>query len=454
MAAPGRLRRLRRAATVCAILVAAALQLRPFLDGWILTADDALFQYWGLTRPVREWISWSWEIAVWKGKLGEAFSMPVMIAGNVAIDQPGVRAANLAAFAASVGLFALWLGRQFGAAFGLAFGLVALALTPLRFFHMPPTSFPFFPTVQIGLLLICLMAIRTRGPGGAAAFLGLTLALVSAEYALVLGAALILFEAARDIRSPNALVSDGRLLALALALAVHAAFALAIAQGDYLDASLGGEVRRVAEVIAFHTANGTTLGPAGLPFAEAAVGAAERVRALAAGTATGLAVLLAAPWLRQGAAPSPWVALALALGLVLALTLPIALLEKYRAWCDPASACAYLDSRYAGWAAMVALALPLAWAARALPAWPTAVALGLLAAVTALHNGAVAAEMRAWRAPWRAAEAAHCAGASGWEAFLATEAAGRVPFHVVEGRDRSDYWHAWSAGVTCAERAR
>jgi len=440
---------MRRAALACVILGATALQLRPFLDGWMLTADDALFQYWGLTRPVPEWISWSWGIAVWKGKLGEAFSMPLMIAGNVAIDQPGVRAANLAVFAASVALFALWLGRRFGAALGLAFGLVALALTPLRFFHMPPTSFPFFPTLQIALLLVCLMAIRARGVVGALAFFGLTLALVSAEYALVLGAALILFEVARDIRSLPAMMVDRRLLALAMAVGAQAIFALAVAEGDYLDASVEREFGRMAEVIVFHTANGTALGPAGFPVAEVLDDPGERIRALAAGVATGLAVLLAAPWLRRGPAPRPWPALALALALALAMTLPIALLAKYRDWCDPAAACAYLNARYAGWAAMVALALPLAWAARALPAVLPGAALGVLATFTAFQNSAVAAEMREWRAPWRAAETAHCAGAAEWEAFLATEAAERVPFHVMEGRDRSDYWRAWTTGVSC-----
>ena len=437
--------------TVLCLMIgcATAVQLSPFLDGWILTADDALFHYWAMTRPPEDWLAIGWSTALWKAKLGEFLSIPVMVAGNAAIESVTIRAANLAVFAMSLGVFALWLGRQFGGGLALAFAIVALTVTPLRFFHMPPTSYPFFPSLQVVLLMVCLLGLRARGLLGAVAFGGIVLAMLSSEYTLLLGSALILFEASREVRSLQVLVVDKRLWVLGLTGLVHIAFR-EFGAGNYTEMSGTLETGRIIQVVVYHTLNGTALGPAGFPFDLGTLSAADFTSAALAAGATGGSVLLAAPYLgKPNARTAP--VLALVVLVVIAMTGPIALLEKYRDWCDSPSHCAYIDSRYAGWAAMIVLALPLQAALRRISAIGPAMTIGLLAGLTALQNASVAHEMRIHLEPWRVAERSVCGGEGVWAAFVESEVGRSVSFHETDGRTRADYWQAWADGTSCPQ---
>jgi len=429
---------------------AATFQFLPFLEGWLITADDVLFQYWAMTEPPAHWLAIGWETALWKAKLGEFLSVPVMIAGNASIESLAIRGVNLAAFMVSLCIFATWLKRHFSAGLALSFLIVAVAITPLHFFHMPPTSYPFFPTVQIGLLILALMALQARRLLSEMAFGVLILAMLSSEYVLFFGAALILFEILRYIRSIRMLIIDMRLWALCIAGIGHIVFREFIGSGNYTEMSGATDIERVLSVIVYHTLNGTTLGPAGFPIEISSLGTADLVRVLLVATTTGGAMLLAAPYLRasEATAVPP---LLFALLLALAMTVPISLLDKYRDWCTGTSICAYLDSRYAGWAVMLTLGFIIQCSMEYFKRSAVAVALavGFLAGLTALQNSMTATVMRVHTEPWRVAEESVCVGEKTWNRFLEGELAQSIPFHVTETRTRADYWRVWAGHAVC-----
>lgn len=228
--------------------IAAALQLYPFLSGYLLTADDVLFQYFALTSSPLEWVATGWEAARWKAKLGEFLSIPIMVAGNAEIGSLAVRVSNLAVFALSVGAFGVWLARRFGAGTALTFLIVGLALTPLRLYHMPPTSYPFFPSIQILILIVGLLGMEKTGSLGVGAFVVTALAMLSSEYTLLLGAALIVFTVLRDARSLRGLIVDPRLWALGFAGLGHVLFR-ELSPGNYAEMSGDADVGAMLSVM-------------------------------------------------------------------------------------------------------------------------------------------------------------------------------------------------------------
>lgn len=446
-------------ALILGLAALAVLQLIPFLTGHHLTADDVLFQYWALTKSPSGWIATGWDTALFKAKIGEAFSIPVMVLGNAAIDTMAMRAMNLGVFAASVVAFALYLRRLFGPSLALTFGLVVVAATPLRFFNMPPTSYPLFPSLQIIVLLVSMLAIDRPGPAGRVAAAAVCLAMISSEYTLLFGAALVLFElgrtAVRTDTSRISLLFDRRAVALVCAIIVHVIYRELIGHGDYTAASGWSDPGQILAVVVNHAGNGTIFGPASVATDWSNAGLAGF--ALAAAVGSGGALLVAA-MARRLAAPRPRLmeVLAFAVLLALALTVPIALMEKYRDWCVAPTRCAYIESRYAGWAilTLVAAGLQHALATRYKAVLAAAMVVGLTTGLTAGHNAAVAEKMRAHLGPWRAAEAARCGGNNAWRDFLVSPTAESIPFHITESRTRTDYWRAWGERITCETPAR
>lgn len=434
---------------VAMMCIAAALQLYPFLSGYLLTADDVLFQYFAVTSPPLEWVATGWETARWKAKLGEFLSIPIMVAGNAEIGGLSVRVTNLVVFALSVGAFGVWLARRFDAGTALAFLIVAVALTPLRLFHMPPTSYPFFPSIQILILIVGLLGMEKSGSRGVVAFIVTALAMLSSEYTLLLGAALIVFTVLRDARSLRGAIMDLRLWALGIAGFGHILFR-ELSSGNYTEMSGGADIGAILSVMTFHTLNGISLGPAGFPVESDVLSAAGVARAILAGIATAGAALLAAPYLRTASAPTFSIMIFVAL-MVVAMTGPIALMEKYRDWCSTPRACAYIDSRYAGWAMMLGLVPGLLWVVLRAGMTLAAVILGLLSCLTALQNSVVAAEMRAYLEPWHAAERYVCAADQEWDLFLESELALSIAFHATKDRTRAQYWQAWATRFSCGD---
>jgi len=432
------------------LAVSATLQFLPFLRGYHLTADDVLFQYYALTSPAGDWFITGWKTAIWKAKLGEFLSIPIMVYGNAGIDYLVVRVINILLFISSIAIFSLWLKRHFTAGFALVFILLIISTIPLRFFHMPPTSYPFFPSIQIIVLVASLLAIKRQGTLKIIAVLGCTLSMLSSEYTLLLGSALILFELLRDMRRVSSLVTDSRVWVLICALAGHLIVRNIVGSGGYTSVSEGLDIQKISRVIYYHTINGTIFGPTSFPINFGSLEAMDYARSAIVSISAGMSAVLMMPYIRAfKAQASLFSIMTLAVLIVFALTVPIALLPKYQAWCTSPGACVYLESRYAGWAVILiisAIAQRLIYKVHGII---PAVLISFFAFVTALQNSATAHEMDRSIEPWHSAKKALCENVGNWESFLQSDVAQSIPFHVTSERSRADYWSAWAGDVEC-----
>src|SRR6056297_1248866 len=207
------------------------LQFSPFLNGYFLTADDVLFHYFSLTGTPLEWLEQGWRTAIWKSKLGEISAIPLAVLGNSAIESAGMQIANVVLFIGSLAMFAAYLGTLFGGHLGFLVGVVVVALSPLHFYHMTPTSYPLYLSLQIMLGFACLIALWRLPAGGRLrlgrmmAFPLLFLVLVSSEYMLFFIVAATVFDAGLVSSKAKArlwtFLSDRRSWTIALAFMTH-----------------------------------------------------------------------------------------------------------------------------------------------------------------------------------------------------------------------------------------
>lgn len=435
------------------LLIACTLQFLPFLHGYYLTADDVLFQYFGETQSVQGWLAIGWDTAIRKAKLGEFISIPIMVLGNLYIDSLLVRIINILIFLGSAALFVLWVKERLNAQIALLFMLLFIAMTPLRFLHMPPTSYPLFPSIQIIILLSCLLYINKshRAIKTISAF-GCLLAMLSSEYTLLLGGALILFELTRDARSARLLSKDIRVWISIAALIGHLVIRNALGTGDYTEVSGEISLNKVLSIVAYHSLNGTILGPAGFPIENQFLQAFDYVRSAVCALFVGSAAYIILGQEKNYHTRSPILAVTtLSFLIILTLTVPISLLPKYQAWCSSPSACAYLESRYAGWAVMLILAALVSLGIRKLGRGLIATIIGAAALITSLQNAATMQRMDESLEPWRLAQVRFCENKSSWETFLESDLANSIPFHTTPDRTRRDYWNVWTQGVNCAQ---
>lgn len=435
------------------LLIACTLQFLPFFHGYYLTADDVLFQYFGETQSIQDWLAIGWDTAIRKAKIGEFISIPIMILGNLYIDSLLVRILNICIFLGSAVLFALWVKEQLNAQIALLFMLLFIAMTPLRFLHMPPTSYPFFPSIQIIILLSCLLYInKSHTTIKTISAFGCLLAMLSSEYTLLLGGALILFELTRDTRSARLLSKDIRVWISIAALIGHLVIRNALGTGNYTEVSGEISLKKVLSIVAYHSLNGTILGPAGFPIENQFLQSFDYVRSAVCAFFVSSAAYLILGKVKNYRTPSPILAVAiLSFLVILALTVPIALLPKYQAWCSSPSACAYLESRYAGWAVMLILAALVPLGIRKLGRGLITTTIGVAALITSLQNGATMQRINEGLEPWRLAQIRFCENKSSWEKFLESDLANSIPFHTTPDRTRRDYWNVWTQGVNCAQ---
>jgi len=431
------------------------LQFWPFAHPYLLTADDTLFQYWALTRSPAEWLAIGLDMATWKSKLGELLSVPLMIFGNWGIESLGVRILNLAFFITSIALFAAYVARYVPKQTTFLVFLLVVSLSPLRDYHLPPTSYPFFPSVQLIFGFLCLRGLTKGHALRLVSALGLFFVLCSSEYTLFLLGALIAFEGAVQLTRLGlsaALREPASLICLA-ALASHVLWRMFMGDGDYTEATGFEDLYSVLRVQVFHTLNGVIMGGASLSGPGTELPLWDLVRATMAGVFAGLAALV----ILRRAPPLNLSRLGLILGLsaviIFFVTFPVALLAKYRDWCHSLEVCTYLDSRYAGWGLVLSIAGLASYLNKAaVLRFVFAISVGGLTTLTALHNGVVSRELQLRQLPWRMAEVSVCAGSSAWVEYVRSDLAQSIRFHVhpTQDRTRDSYWMAWAAAHTCA----
>ena len=442
----------------------AAIFAAQAMAGRHLTADGVLFQHLALTATPLEILDHALVTAVRKAKIGELFSIPVMVLGTAWIDHWAGRAASIAAFALALTSLAGYLTRAYGDRAALLFALLTVSILPLRLGNVPPTAYPLFPFLQVAIFFAGMLLHGSSGGRGrrgmGSALIGLSL--VSSEYTLVFCGtflALHLLLGVDGDRPPGRmrlfrLAVDGRVIAAGLAALTHVGFRT-LAPGDYTavsGAEVPGEVLRTQ---ALHIANGTIFGPASFSSVPRLPSPGDITLAGAAFVAAGWAALVTLR--RSGCLGEGWRLALLGLSVSVAVTLPVALLEKYRRWCEGGWDCAFVDSRLAGIGMAIALA-GLCLAAAGARAGPgrrrlAAGAIGAAAAATVMHNAAVSDAMRAHARPWRLAAEALCAGggpgSAEWQLFMDSRAARSIPFHPAPWRERGSYWAAWAGEAEC-----
>lgn len=465
------------------IAILVGLQALPFIDSHRHSADEVAF--------LDAWIGgWSdvgamtVTVATLQGRLGMFITVPLNIIGAVLSDYYCVRVAFVLLHFAYLALFAFYFSLLSSSRVTQLLLLILVSMHPMNRHddYMPPEVYPLQNTLPFLFLIAsrCLI-VYARNRGGLpglikGAYCVFFIALLTTEYAFLLGTALIAAEQAFAVSRrwrPGKSLADAiacqvrqrsawaDLLAVILALVAYAAFRLAYPStyvGNTLDSF---DLGRVSMTMLRRVYSGTSLGDglfpwASLPWYQAAVAAGV-------GAVTAVAV---ARSLRQAASlSSPLAICAGAFALMLYVTFPLAATTKQQFLCLDRDACGYLDSRmaYLGVSVVVlsALAALWQWGARGRSVAPLTAVLslsfGYVGAATYAHNwerGEVAAQDSA---PWSRANllACHPNAQPQVDAVLmkSIDPESRVRFH--PDYDRQLFWRRYlqykSTATACAD---
>ncbi|CAH1656452.1 MULTISPECIES: hypothetical protein [unclassified Chelatococcus] len=449
-------------------LFAAALQARPFLSGFRLTADEIQFHYLSLKNTLAQNIQFLSENAAQQGRVGQFILLPVNMLASDLAAVPWARVGFLGAWGGLMLLTALWVGRQSRSrAFALLIFLVLVTYQRLGFDHMPPNSYPLQNTVPFLLILASRMAGGGQRSLVTQCMLGVVLcfSMAISEYAWVFGLGVVgceyLANFSRGKEEGLAGLRSSRLVldasAITTALVVYLGYRF-VHPSHYASNSPDGvwNLGAMAWTSFFHILNGTVL----LPIQRTHFTLAPW-KALAAWG--GMSVLTAGvAWgaFRYLERDRPWLMIAV-VGLLFSLyvTLPVAMTVRHQTWCVEAWPCAYLDTRSAFPGLAVALIGICGWLLRFGRGMQVAlaIALGLGAGTTYLYNLWFSQEIESVTKAWERADALACLPPSllpADEALLKTvDPRGLISVH--PNFPHADYWRVYiaSRSATCAGAA-
>lgn len=339
-----------------------------FTSGYWLNADDVMFLQFFIEGP-EAIIDALILYARHQGRIGQHVLMALNILGAGLADKFLFRMFYVAAFFLSAYLFLRWfeiVSRHRVAT--VAFLLVA-ALTPLHFYHLPPTSFPLQNSIPFILLILSrLVLLRARKAGRhqwtaawALSVFSLTMALT--EYAFLLGSGMLaveyLFQLSRSKSISRAVnifrswrfVQD--IITCLVPLIIYLVWRLlypSAYDGNSLDGFLNPALAlRVWLQHAFG------LNYIVFPEGVAAFGSTTQrtVPSLLTGIITGLVIYKITPQLAKF--KRPLISALLAVFFALYVTFPTSMTEKQQQWCSDFGSCVFLDSRIAFPSSILAL---------------------------------------------------------------------------------------------------
>ena len=464
-----------------AVAVVVALQLPMYAVGVRATADEA---------GVLTWIMQGWagalpaaiDIARVQGRIGAFFMTLLNALSSSLADQPAWRLGFAALHFGLLLAFARWVAAVTRTATTVPLFLLLAALQPLAGDFLPPIAFPLQnngPLLLLVLSRLALVRLAGQGTGGIGAWLArllFVLALLSSEYACLVGITMLAAEALarwhrfapapagerlRRLVAVPGLMADGA--CLVLVLATWAAFRLvhpSTYDGNTMDALL--HVGRVLRALVGHVVAGTLFARFdGLATVTASPLVLAGASVVALATAAGLWNL--STRLEDWPAPLGTALVAL-LGIAL-VTVPVVASAKYQAWCVDQGTCSYLDSRLSALAlpvlllsALSVLQVHLSPAHRRAVDGVFAVAIGVLAGVGFLVNAQDSRRLSVAAEAWQRAQAMACVPTevpADNELLLARIERGEVSIH--PDQDRAGYWRrymAWVGRAGCDDAAR
>lgn len=456
------------------------LQAIPFTEGYRRSADEVAslattMAGWPAVEQTAEFLSFT------QGRLGLLFTVPLNALASHYSDVLAVRASYVLLHFAVLALFAAYFSLVSSSHVTRALLLLLVTLQPLcrpnEF--MPPITYPLQNTLPYLWLLLAryVVVVESRRADGARpgrlwlAYAAFIFAMMTTEYAFMLGSSLLLAEygfALGDRALQGASLRDrlasliGQrkfrldVLSVGFVLLVYFGFRTVYPsgyEGNVLDGA--ANVRRVLATTFHHAWAGTTFSHDLMPSLSAPWGVWTGAAVVGIATACGL--FLALPTIRS--MPNPLAVAAVCLAVILYVSFPLAANVRQQRWCLEEGACGYLDSRLSYLAVAVIVLSALAWALRSLARWrlssglfvaSVSVALGAIAALTFMDSWQRGRTMYAEAGAWRSADLLACypdyQPASDDLLIRMIDRDGRVPFH--PGSDRAGFWRHYLAYVS------
>jgi len=399
-----------------------------FLTGYRLSADDVYFTSIALQGPetVLETARW---IAEGQGRVGFLYLQPINMFAALMSEALIWRIFFVTLYFFTVWLIFVYAGKVLKLSIAPFAFLIFLALHPLGFEHLPPTSYPLQNTLPFLVLATCRLLALSYGERGGWRVLNRLLqfgAMLATEFALLLG---IVMSAAEvfsyhplSLRRPLAwlrsLLKDLRvwieIATLSLVVGVYITYRLAH-PSTYEGNSLEG-IGNLSALIAttwHHINDGLVLPRFSSRFLEAPLTIWIGAALSAVGMYAAIILALSAPF---GKKVSLWAVATFLLISMIFVTLPVSASLKQQAWCDGADHCAYLDSRTSilGIALLLAVAIAAALhrneRGKFKKIWCQLVAsvTALIFVLGGLHNWHVAQDMMRHDRVWKSARLLAC----------------------------------------------
>ncbi|MEM5544805.1 hypothetical protein WNY61_18900 [Sulfitobacter sp. AS92] len=328
-----------------------------FLTGYRLSADDVYFTYIALQGPktVLETARW---IAEGQGRVGFLYLQPINMFAALMSEVFIWRLVFVTLYFSTVWLIFVYAGKVLKLSIAPFSFLIFLALHPLGFEHLPPTTYPLQNTLPFLVLVSCRLVALSYGERGGWSVLNRLLqfgAMLATEFALLLGIVMVAAEVFANhplsLRRPlswlRALVKDVRvwieIVTLGLVVGVYIAYRLAHPSG-YEGNSLAG-IGNLSALIGttwHHINDGLVLPRFSSRFLKVPL-------SVWTGTALSGLAMYAAILLTLRIPFGKKVSLAAVAAFLLIsmifVTLPVSASLKQQGWCQGTGHCAYLDSR-------------------------------------------------------------------------------------------------------------
>ncbi len=173
----------------------ALVQAMYFLPGYRLSGDDVLF----FSAALHGWdavLDFSYMVAAHQGRIGGFIIVPLNSFAALYSEYAWFRAAVIVLDFGTLALFAVWVNAVLRNGFGGLLFVFLAAFHSLDFMHLSPSAFPLQNTLPFALIFGARLLILAKAwaPFKAGAHVLMGLAMLSSEYAFLVGSAVLACE--------------------------------------------------------------------------------------------------------------------------------------------------------------------------------------------------------------------------------------------------------------------